>query len=143
LMKVCVSPVRAVPRDTPLPSHAVIACDGSLQSARTMRAFVHFAADDADKRSITLLQVGEGTEHDEHVQIDSARRYVESFGFDVDVVQRSGQPAEVIEAVASERSPSMIVMGAYGRGGIIRKFLFGSTAARVIHNERFPVFLYH
>lgn len=143
LMRVCVCPVLAVPQECPMPINAVIACDGSLQSARALRAFVHLAAMGPRRGKIVLLHVGQGDEEDQMVQLDTAQRYMEAHGFDATMECRRGRAPAVIEQVAEENSPSVIVMGAYGRRGVIRGLFFGSTAAGMIKHERFPLFVYH
>jgi nucleotide-binding universal stress UspA family protein len=143
LMRVSVCPVLAVPRQYDLPTHSVLAMDGSLHAARALRAFLQLPASGASRRSMTLLHVGEGGREDHMVQIEAARKYVAGYGVDVTVEQRQGHPHQVIEQVAEERAPSVIVLGAYGHQGRIRDLLFGSTAAKIIAHERFPVFVYH
>lgn len=143
LMKVGVCPVLAVPKAHEPPARAVIAYDGSLQAARAMRTYVRLTSGNPQARDITLLYVGEGTEEDEQVQLDEARRYIAGYGFSVRVECRAGEPAEVIEQTAIEQEPCVVVMGAYGRRGIIHELFFGSTAHRLVEHERVPLFVYH
>ncbi len=143
LMEVGVCPVLAYPEHYDSPRNAVIAYDGSLQAARAMKAFVHLTSLSPDAARITLLHAGEGVEEDEHVQLEAACKYIQGYGFEVDVVRRQGQASKVISEVAEEKSPSIVVMGAYGRRGIIKNLFFGSTAGSLIQSERFPLFVYH
>ncbi len=143
LMQSGVCPVLAVPKDASLPKRAVIAYDGSVHSARAMREFVQLGSVRPDHGELILLHVGESSKSDDHVQLGRAHKYVEGYGFEVQVIRRDGQPDEVIEQVAEEFDPSIIVIGAYGRKGIIQNLFFGSTADRLIKNERFPLFVYH
>jgi nucleotide-binding universal stress UspA family protein len=143
LMECAVCPVVAVPKDADLPKRAIIAYDGSIQAARALRAYVQFAGYDAPTRNVTLLHVGEGTDEDQQVQLEQARRYVEGYGFQTKSMTRTGKPAQVIEEVAEEHRPCVVVLGAYGRRGIIKDLFFGSTAENLIAHERFPMFVYH
>lgn len=143
LLEVGVCPVLAVPKEADLPERAVVAYDGSVQAARALRTYITLASSNPAARSITLLQVGEGTDEDEQVQLDNARKYVEGWGFSVDEVVREGRASTVIEEVAADQSPCVVVMGAYGRRGMMKKLFFGSTADSLIKKERFPLFVYH
>lgn len=144
LMNVCVCPVLAVPKDIESrPTRAVIAIDGSIQSARAMRAYVSLIGRADSPPAITLLHVGENSDEDNQVQLETAKRYVESYGLEADIRIREGKPSREIEALADELGDSMIVMGAYGRRGVIRDIFFGSTAAQIIKSQRVPLFVYH
>ncbi len=143
LMETGVCPVVAVPCDADLPKRAVVAFDGSVQAARALRAYIHLVALDPTARTITLLHVGEGTPEDEQVQLIRAQQYIAGWGIEVEVLNRTGRPSEVIEQVAQEQAPCVVVLGAYGRRGIIRDLFFGSTASRLIQNERATLFVYH
>ncbi len=143
LMNSGVCPVLAVPKDADLPKRVVIAYDGSIHSARAMRAYVQLGAIRPDHDELVLLHVGESSKSEDHVQLVRAHKYIAGYGYAVELVRREGSPDEVIEQVALEYSPSMIVIGAYGRKGIIKNLFFGSTADRLIKNERIPLFVYH
>ncbi len=143
LMQSGVCPVLAVPKETDLPKRVVIAYDGSVYSARAMRAYVQLGSIRPDHDSLILLHVGEPSKSEDHVQLVRAHKYIAGYGFEVELVRRDGHPNEVIEQVAEEYAPSMVVIGAYGRKGIIQNLFFGSTADRLIKNERAPLFVYH
>ncbi|GJM25653.1 MAG: universal stress protein UspA [Phycisphaerae bacterium] len=143
LMQSGVCPVLAVPKDAGLPKRAVIAYDGSIHSARAMREFVQLGSVRPDHGNLILLHVGESSKSEDHVQLTRAHKYIAGYDFDVELVRRDGHPDEVIEQVAEEHAPCMVVIGAYGRKGIIQNLFFGSTADRLIKNERFPLFVYH
>jgi len=144
LMEVCACPVLAVPQEaTGCPRHAIVANDGSFEAARAMRAFVALTACAKNPPSVTLVHVGEGSDEDGQVQLETARRYVASYGLDVEIERRQGNPSEQIEAAALAHEDCMIVMGAYGRRGVIGKIFFGSTAAAIVEHQRVPLFVYH
>ncbi len=143
LMEVGICPVLAVPKIHEKPHNAVICYDGSLQAARAMRAFIHITSLTPGSSTITLLNVTEGTVEDEHVQIEAAQKYIQGYGFDVEVITKPGRASEVIPEVADEKGPCFIVMGAYGRRGSIKHMFFGSTANNLVRNEKYPLFVYH
>jgi nucleotide-binding universal stress UspA family protein len=143
LMEVGVCPVVAVPKGSALPERALVAFDGSIQAARALRAYMYVTSSESVRRSITLLHVCEGTAEDEQVQLIRAQQYAGAWGFDVEVLNRTGRASDVIAEVAGELAPCVVVMGAYGRRGVIQKLFFGSTAARLIEREQTPLFVYH
>jgi nucleotide-binding universal stress UspA family protein len=136
-------PVVAVPKGSALPERALVAFDGSIQAARALRAYMYVTSSESVRRSITLLHVCEGTAEDEQVQLIRAQQYAGAWGFDVEVLNRTGRASDVIAEVAGELAPCVVVMGAYGRRGVIQKLFFGSTAARLIEREQTPLFVYH
>ncbi|HRX87642.1 MAG TPA: universal stress protein [Phycisphaerae bacterium] len=141
-MEVGVCPVVAVPRDAHIPQRAVVAFDGSMQAARALRAYVHFACSAPQSRTIQLLYVHESGKSDDEVQLVRAQQYVAGWGFEVEVLNRQGEPGDVVAQVARECSPCIVVMGAYGRTGLVSRF-FGSTAKKLLDAELAPVFVYH
>ncbi len=75
----------------------------------------------------------------------SARKELENFGFDelkglknVEYAVLRGIPYEEILKYAQEKNISIIVLGTHGRKGLDR-FLFGSTAEKVVRYSTCPV----
>jgi nucleotide-binding universal stress UspA family protein len=143
LMETGVCPVVAVPKNYDPPQRAIIAYDGSVQAARAMREYVLLTSPSPQTRKITLIYVGQGIAEDKQVQIDDARRYIAGYGFEVQVERHQGQASRVIHDVAAEQAPCIVIMGAYGRQGIIKQLFFGSTAKNLIESECVPLFVYH
>jgi nucleotide-binding universal stress UspA family protein len=65
--------------------------------------------------------------------LDRARRLVGSHHLDAKVLERVGQPTEVLVDVASEHSAELLVVGTRGRNYIARA-LRGSTAENVVRD---------
>lgn len=141
-MKAGVCPVVAIPREAVIPERALVAFDGSAQAARALRAYVHYASAAPQSRTIQLLYVHESGHADEQRLMVRAQQYVAGWGFQVEVLNRSGDPGEVIAEAARDCGPCTVVMGAYGRRGLLNRF-FGSTATKLIERELAPLFVYH
>ena len=75
-------------------------------------------------------------------EMAKAKRYLEAHGISVNAVCKGGRPSQVILGTAKELRPSMVVMGAFGKG-TIAKLLFGSTANEIIEDASLPLFVYH
>jgi nucleotide-binding universal stress UspA family protein len=65
-----------------------------------------------------------------------------SRGFEVEVLVRRGDPAEVVTELAAEYEADLIVMGSRGHSKI-RQMLLGSTAERVVEHAPCPVLTVH
>lgn len=117
-----------------------IALDRAIQLADQHRALivlVYAQADDApigNTNNEMLKQLGEVSAA---VRVEEARELagrlekVHERGLEAECVSRTGPPAEVLIAVATERRAELIVVGTHGRTGIAR-FLIGSQATEVI-----------
>ena len=144
LLEKPVCPVLAVTDEMVMPENVVIAFDGGYTSARAMRSFVHLSRELSFASEVTLLRVSEDAEKQEvcEAEMAKAKRYLEAHGVSVDAVCKSGRPSQVILETAKELRPSMVVMGAFGKG-TIAKLLFGSTANEIIEDASLPLFVYH
>jgi len=68
------------------------------------------------------------------------REYLEELGFDVEIHERSGEPAtEVLEA-AAELDADLVCLGGRRRSAA-GKVMFGSTAQSILHDADRPVVL--
>lgn len=63
-------------------------------------------------------------------------------GYEVDIIESAGEPAEVIDRVASEVGADVIAMGTHGRSGLSRVVL-GSVAERTLPSAPCPVLTVH
>jgi nucleotide-binding universal stress UspA family protein len=105
-------------------------------------------------RPLVLLSVLEGDEAGlantlPDVWLDLSRGAQEHFekyldkirtqtGVNADVIVRTGNPSEQIQAAADEVGASVIVIATHGRSGIGR-WLYGSTASRLLRSSKTPV----
>jgi len=80
--------------------------------------------------------VREGARHALDVAVVSAR----AGGIDADAVLLEGVPADEICTLAEERGATLIVIGSHG-WGTVRRLLFGSVSAAVLHHAPCPVLI--
>jgi nucleotide-binding universal stress UspA family protein len=73
----------------------------------------------------------------EHI-LNPAARALESEGFTVTTEVRHGDPAELIESMAKEKSAEQIIIGRTGERGL-RERLFGSVAGKLAAAASVPV----
>ncbi|MDG2307114.1 MAG: universal stress protein [Candidatus Binatia bacterium] len=111
----------------------------------------------ADTKKVTLLHVwtipagagiawpAAGIEPDLTAFVGAARRQLEkaaeplrAAGYDVETIEREGEPAHVIDEQARSQGADLIAMGTHGHSGLKRLF-FGSVAERVLPAAPCPV----
>jgi len=73
-----------------------------------------------------------------HEAVAEMRRELESSGFTVQTVIKTGYPADVILDMEKREAPSLIVIGSHGRTNLSDMFL-GSVSQRVIRKCKAPV----
>ena len=70
--------------------------------------------------------------------LESALGFMRALGIKAHGIERHGEPASEILAVADELDPDMIVVGSHGRNALER-LLMGSVASYVMNNAACPV----
>ena len=141
LLKETVAPIIAVTEKPTLPTKLLIAYDGSTQAAKAMREYIHISHMLPFAKKAYLLNVTDNIEEGTKL-LKKAESYLELYGLDVEKIIKSGDPADVIYKTAKELGDVLIIMGAYGHGGL-KEFFFGSTAEKIIKDGSFPIFVYH
>lgn len=136
-----VCPVLAVPQTVERIHHAIITYDGSLESAKALRAFVDRFQNRLDDFAVTLLTVGEKGEDLQTIQ-EEALDYLACWHLTANTAVEKGKAHQVILDQAGATTGPLVVMGAYGKGGITDLF-FGSTARHLIEDSTVPIFFYH
>src|SRR5262249_39880038 len=121
--------------DLSVPSeHALERAAALAQHNGARLLMVHAQADDAPIENVdneVLKQLGEVSAA---VRAEESRRLAEHVqllrgrGVAVELISRTGPPAEVVSEVAKEQAAELIVIGTHGHTGIHR-FLLGSVAA--------------
>ena len=143
LLQASVCPVFAVPKDYETPQNAIIAYDGSPQSAKAMRKYVTLSQNLPFTKRIILVYANDKPLNEEQdAMLKRAENYINAYGMEVERNVQKGNPNEVIYKVAKDKAPSIVIMGAYGHNGLGELF-FGSTARRVIDDGTIPLFVYH
>jgi nucleotide-binding universal stress UspA family protein len=128
----------------------LIAYDGSPEAERALDWATRLP--DADATVIGVVPTLAGSERiadavDPTVKVDAFRAELEAAagkltaaGVTATVVEKAGNPAQVVIEAAEEGEFDLIVIGTRGRHAIER-FLFGSTAERVAWHATTPVLL--
>lgn len=125
--------------ETPL-----IAFDGSPASSRALHMFALLGfAEGRDCHVVTIGSVkGEAATtaagHAGKVLQNHGARSVRSIGLDAD---KSGNPAQMITVTAKAIGADVLVLGAYGRRGIVE--IFGSCTRSLLNSCPLPLFLHH
>ncbi len=142
LLESGVCPVLAVPKEEVKNNKKVlIAYDDTISSANAMKMFQRFYKTNPYAKKVYLLNVNNDLDKAEEI-LESARKYFKSHKIRVDLEKRAGKPGKEILDFAKEKKVNMIVMGAYGEGGLSKLF-FGHASRGVIEDGSIPVFVYH
>ncbi|MFQ6616684.1 MAG: universal stress protein [Fidelibacterota bacterium] len=141
VLKNSVCPVLAVPERLDGFERAIIAYDGSMESAKALRAFVNRFQNRLQGIALTLLTVGEQGEEVKKIQKE-ALDYLACWHLAADTAVKPGKAHEAILEYTMTVTKPLIVMGAFGGGGITELF-FGSTARNLIEDSTIPIFFYH
>ncbi len=132
-----VRPLLAVTdKDRPI-KRVLIAYSGSMESAKTMRWFLHFKIwPDAKLKIITFHQdqaVGES-------RLKEAAEYCRAHGLDPETECIAEPPLENLLPYADVWGADLIVMGNSAKSMLLRRIL-GETALHVMRNAERPLFL--
>ena len=116
---------------------ALIAYDGSMESARTMKHFVQLRLWPNAKLKIVAFQRSEEKAH--NILYD-ASEYCRSHGFHVEHESNPGIPRDLLLPMASLWQADIVVLGSSARSLLVRR-AFGETALHVIRDSDKPLFL--
>jgi nucleotide-binding universal stress UspA family protein len=130
-------PVLCVPENPANNPTALVAFDGSLQSAKTLQLFVLSGL--AQDREIHLVTVADGGQ----AIADRGLEFLRAHKLDVQAhLQEGDHAADRILDAADTLQAGLIVMGAYGQPRV-REFIFGSVTKTILRKTKVPLFLYH
>jgi nucleotide-binding universal stress UspA family protein len=120
----------------------LIACDGSVQSARALQACVAAGLHNLDP--VELLSVDPHSREEAERRAEPAMRFILSHGADahLSAICTKDSIGRVILHRAQEMDAQLIVMGAYGRPRTLEFFL-GSITRRMLEASPVPLFLTH
>jgi len=132
-----VRPLLAVTdQDRPI-RRVLIAYSGSMESAKTMRRFIHFRMwPDAIFRIVTFnpqIEVG-------RVLLDEAADYCRAHGFEPETECICEPPLSSLLPYAADWKADLLVMGNSAKNMLLRRIL-GETALHVMRNSEIPLFL--
>ena len=135
-------PVLALPADgkpIDLDAPIMIAWNGSPQSAHALRAAAPLLG---DARSIVMVQIGPDQGR---VSAEDALCYMSRHGVHGELrrVERGHEaPEEILEEMAKDIAPGLIIMGAFGRPRL-RETLFGGVTRYLLEAAPAPLLLAH
>ena len=137
LISAGVRPIVAVSDEFRLIQRVLIAYDGSMESAKTMKQFVQLRAWPEAKLKIVTFQ---GSENKAHQLLYDASEYCKVHGFHVDHESNPGSPRDFLLPMATAWQADMIVLGNSGRSLLMKRVL-GETALHIIRSADRPLFL--
>lgn len=92
--------------------------------------------------TLPMESLERGAAEDARRRLEEAAQSLTSRGFEVEIRQRQGEPADVIDREATELDVDLVAMGTHGRSGLSRVFL-GSVAERTLPTAPCPVLTVH
>lgn len=136
-----VRPILAVAEQPRPVRKALIAYNGSLESAKTMKQFVQLAL--WQKVALHIVCVGK-PKSGETVQtlLQDAGDYCRLHGYETSVAARDGQATEVLQKESEACGADVIAMGSSHRRLLLSR-RFGKNALALIKHAEVPLFLSH
>jgi len=141
ILEKVVCPVFAVPEKFNDPQNILVAYDGSVHSARALRAFTDRFYSSYHHIKWIVLTLLDNSEDSKEIQ-QEALNYLRCWGIEAKGLVLEGSPASVIHNQAKSLEPMIAIIGAYGRSRI-SEILFGSTTHRLIDDGEIPLAIYH
>jgi len=137
LVKEGVRPLLAVSdQDSPI-RKVLIAYSGSMESAKTMRRFVHLRMwPEAKLKIITFEQPEERGE----ARLAKAVEYCQAHGLEPETECISKPPRDHLLSYAEDWGADLIVLGNSAKNMLLRRIL-GDTALHIMRNAELPLFL--
>jgi nucleotide-binding universal stress UspA family protein len=138
LIELGVRPLVAVTTEPRPIGRVLVAYNGSIESAKTMKRLVQMKLwPDLTLRIVTFNQ---SSEEESQKLLADAADYCRRHGYDPEIDHAAGSPTEQLLPYASQWNADLIVMGSSARRFRIRKRV-GKTAQRVITSTHLPLFL--
>ncbi|MEO1224387.1 MAG: universal stress protein [Pseudomonadota bacterium] len=141
-----VRPILGIPEQFRPVRRALIAYNGSLQSAKAMKRFVQMSLWPDTKLHVTC--VGEPKSHEKPAHLlDQAAEYCRLYGHDpeishIDTAHAQGGASRALLAKVAEAEADLIVVGSSYRKVLLSHRL-GRTALDLVKTSEVPVFLTH
>jgi len=119
----------------------VVAYDGSAPSAKALQiAALMGVLGTADVRIVSVSREAQAAA----AAVERARSFLDAHGVvaEVEVIESTEHPADLLARRAAEMGARLLVMGAFGHRGL-GDILFGSTTRRLFDRVPVPLFIYH
>jgi nucleotide-binding universal stress UspA family protein len=132
----------------------IVAYDGSPTAASALdQTIAFFRGQDAQIVLLgallppaTISDLGERAfdiaRQEAQAELDKAAQNVRDRGIEVQTRLVEGDPRRVLEQVAGDEAPDLVVVGARGRGAVTR-MLLGSVSTYAVHHLECPVLVVH
>lgn len=140
LLKTSARPVVVVPETVEKGTNVVIAYDGSLQSSHALHLWtlLDLKAHDSEIHVVSISKQRDEAEH--HCRQAAALLAFHEIRANVHPIESDAGFAAVLDAHMDQWNPKLVVMGAYGVGGI-RATFFGSETLAMLEASRSLLFL--
>ena len=136
-----IRPVLAVPTDYREIKNVVVAYNGSMESAKTMKQFVRFRLWHDAKLHVVCIGEPE-TEEPADLLLEEAALLCRSHGYEVDTYHLHGDTTEVLDShLVSEMADCMVLGGGYRRILTLRRF--GPHVLHMVQRGDLPLFISH
>ncbi len=122
-------------------THVVVAFDGTFAASRSLHTAILLGM---FKGKIVHIVYASPHEKEAQEKVDAAIKLCQNHGIQAQpqVVITKDRPSKAILGVLEEVKPSLLVVGAYGHGGISHLF-FGSCVKDLLQSTDVPIFVYH
>jgi nucleotide-binding universal stress UspA family protein len=137
LLRHGVRPILAVAETYRPIKTVLIACSGSMESARATRDFLHL--NPWPGVNLRMVHYRQPKEPDPFL-LNKAADYCRAYGYDVETDLLDGNPHRELLSYAGAHHADLIVMGNSSRN-IIKRSLLGDTVLELIHSAEIPLFL--
>lgn len=147
-------PVRQFLKDNPRPMivtgkhlpyqenpHVLVAFDGTLVSSKALHMAILMGI--FKEKTVHIASVSKD-EEEARDRVTIAAKLCQNHGIRTHLypLTTSLKPAKALLELAADLKPSLIVMGAYGHGGL-QHFFWGSCAEDMLQSTDIPVFFFH
>ena len=132
-----VNPIIASAKNYTNVKRAIIAYNGSMESAKAMKRFVQSRLWDLKKIQVVCCDMRESKAKQ---LLHDASGYCELHGYETETQYLDDSPRDVLLSHAEQWGADMIVLGSTNRGRIAR-FLLGDTVVHLIKNANIPLYL--
>jgi nucleotide-binding universal stress UspA family protein len=139
MVRASVKPCLVAPEKFHQIQHMLIACDGSAESSKALRAGIALAPILGSKVTITTVATLGGEDAAAEI-LRKAKQQALDGGVKVRLELLHGNPEAEILQIRETVGANLIVMGAYGHTRV-REFIVGSTTSHVMHKANVPVLL--
>jgi len=146
--------VKQILRDNPRPvivtgpklpnqesSHILVAYDGTFTSSRALHMALLIGI--FHKKTVHIASIS-SDEDEARDQVNTAAKLCHNYGLKPSLhpIATSQRPSSALLDLMEDLKPSLIVMGAFGHGGISYLFM-GSCAKDLLKSTNIPLFIFH